>query len=49
MFRKSNVNKKICVFLVSLKYIEFPTVKIVRLYKKLFLLKVLIARKRRWN
>ena len=36
MFRKSNVNKTVKLFLVSLKYREIITVKTVALYNKQF-------------
>ena len=58
MFRKSNVDKTVKFFLVSLKYREIVTVKIVTLHKKqkdLFSLKVFktrkkkVAKKRRWH
>ena len=43
MFRKSNLNKTVNFFLVSLKYREIKTIKTVTLYKNLyfFSLKVL--------
>ena len=45
MFRRSNLNKTVKFFLVSLKYREIKTIKTVTLYKNLyfFSLKVLKA------
>ena len=47
MFRKSNLNKTVYFFFVSLKYREIIKVKTVALYKKIFFIKSLKRKKKK--